>query len=563
MVLHMRPTLVSTVLLSNAITIVAQTSTSCPNPSTIELKLGNCTILGPEQADVNSWGIRIGVLNSSGLCVVPSTVVNTTFLTSSEICGDGQMVDVNGITMTAAQCRSRRGGYITRSSVPTAPTDSLDQQNQGWIGIKNVIQFAANATLQLLTETVTMVEGLITDGQQSTTSHLGLASSSILLQTLKGTGQIGALSWGLNSGSQSVEFPRDGSLVLGGYDSASLAGSFYEYDVVLDKLNNRICPLQILITGLTLNINGEVVETIVDNSDKLAACIEPYDNLFRLPKSDLGRFKDFYTKYTNSTAGALNPSDYKSTLLNLEPGIVYPKPAGAFNASLRFTINNELTVDIPHYEFERPLRGLDENGTVVLDQRNTELQIYGSPAPEDAPVLGKAFLSQLYLFVDYDRMKFSLAPQNLEAGTPLPKSSGGCPSSGTDTDTDSHTNLRTGLIVVGAVLGALLFLLVVLFVIHKVRGLPECLVVAGTWSRKRKQVKDPVDAEVAAELQKPNGASQPGSPASLRAVDGVGGAQQRDPNPQALNQPASPRNPAPLGIPVSNVGRRAAMTDVS
>ncbi|KAK3689333.1 hypothetical protein B0T22DRAFT_375669 [Podospora appendiculata] len=561
MVLHGRPTIISALLLGNA--LVAQISDVCANPSTIELKLGNCTILGPAQADVNSWGIRVGVLNSSGLCIVPSTVVNTTFLTSSEICGDGQLVDANDITMTVAQCRSRRGGYITRSSVPNVPTNTLDQQNQGWVGFKNVIQFAANATLQLLTETVTMVEGLITDGQQSTTSHLGLASSSTLLQTLKGTGQIGALSWGLNSGSQSVEFPRDGSLVLGGYDSASLAGSFYEYDIALNKLNNRICPLQILITGLTLNINGEVVETIVDNSDKLAACIEPYDNLFRLPKSDLERFKDFYTKYTNSTAATLNPSDYKGTLLNLEPGIVYPKSSGAFNASLRFTINNELTVDIPHYEFERPLRGLDENGTVVLVERYTELQIYGSPAPEDAPVLGKAFLSQLYLLVDYDKMKFSLAPQNLEAGTPLPKSSGDCPSSGTDTNASSDLNLRTGLIVVGAVLGALLLLLAVLFVVHKARGLPQWLVVAGSWRRNQKQVKVPVTDEDAGQLPKPNGASQPGNPVSPGAVASGGGTQPHDPVLHSLSQPATPRNPAPMGLPVSMVGRRTPIPDVS
>jgi hypothetical protein len=81
--------------------------------------------------------------------------------------------------------------------------------------------------------------------------------------------------------------------------------------------------------------------------------------------------------------------------LNLEPGIVYPSSSGDFNATLRFTINNELTVDIPHYELERPLRVLDTDGNPVLDMNYNELQIYATPAPEDGPVVGKAFLSQV------------------------------------------------------------------------------------------------------------------------------------------------------------------------
>jgi hypothetical protein len=98
-----------------------------------------------------------------------------------------------------------------------------------------------------------------------------------------------------------------------------------------------------------------------------------------------------YTKYSNLT---VPQSDY-SPLLDLEPGIVYPSSNGDFNASLRFTINNQLTVDIPYYELARPLRVLDTDGKPVLDTVYNELQIYATPAPEDGPLVGKAFLSQV------------------------------------------------------------------------------------------------------------------------------------------------------------------------
>ncbi|KAK0624929.1 hypothetical protein B0T17DRAFT_462990, partial [Bombardia bombarda] len=335
--------------------------------------------------------------------MVPSTVVNSTFLTTSEVCEGDNLKDDTGLLTTLNQCRSRRGGFVTRSVLSTAPIDGLSQLNKGWVGFGNVISYASSATLQLLTQSVTVVEGLITGGQMSTTSHMGLAAGSTLLDGLKKANLIGARSWGLNSGSQSVLFPRDGSLVLGGYDQASLAGPLFEYNVAIpDLLNNRYCPLQITITQLTLEIktpNSSASQPIITNSNKLPVCVEPYDNLFRMPEPILDQVQAFFKQHTSHLEDPVLPAAYSNKILNLEPGIVYPSSAGQFNATLRFTINNGLTVDIPSYEFQRPLRGLDANGSVVLDPDYNELQIYGSPAPEDGPVVGKAFLSQLYLFV--------------------------------------------------------------------------------------------------------------------------------------------------------------------
>ena len=257
---------------------------TCSLP-TIQFGLRNCTISAPDQTDVHSWGALLGVGGSAEICAVPSTVVNSTLLQSSEICSN-EWLNTGNFTMTAAQCRSRRGGFVTRANLPTAPTDGLDILNPGWVSLMRVdtstpFQFAARAALQIRDESVTMIEGLITQGQQHTASHIGLGEKSTLLQSLKSAGMIGARSWGLNAGSRSYSLPRDGSLVLGGYDESSVDGPFYNYSIATPNLlNNRPCPLQVAVTGMTLHVSngsGSLTRTndFLSQANALRVCIEP------------------------------------------------------------------------------------------------------------------------------------------------------------------------------------------------------------------------------------------------------------------------------------------------
>jgi hypothetical protein len=170
----------------------------------------------------------------------------------------------------------------------------------------------------------------------------------------------------------------------------------------------------------------------------------------------------------------VTPSEYQDHLANLEPGLVYPRSAAAaFNGSMRITLKGGLVVDIPVHEMQRPLRGLNSDGKPVLDPELTELQIYGREAPVFAPVLGKAFLSQVshflmdmsrdtclmsmgkqvYLFVDEESGTFKLAPQAPEVTTPVPVSSASCTTALSPSD--------KGLIAVGSVLGASIIGLIV------------------------------------------------------------------------------------------------------
>jgi hypothetical protein len=58
---------------------------ACPPP--IFLPLSNCTIAG---TTIDSWGLRLDLADPSQyLCVVPSTVVNSTLVISSNFCQTG------------------------------------------------------------------------------------------------------------------------------------------------------------------------------------------------------------------------------------------------------------------------------------------------------------------------------------------------------------------------------------------------------------------------------------------------------------------------------------------
>jgi hypothetical protein len=81
-----------------------------------------------------------------------------------------------------------------------------------------------------------------------------------------------------------------------------------------------------------------------------------------------------------------------------EPGLMYPSKTG-FNGSLRYVLENGFTVEIPNSELQHPLRGLDGNGSHLLEPNVTEVNIYGEPL--GAWVLGKVFLSRVRLRQHY------------------------------------------------------------------------------------------------------------------------------------------------------------------
>jgi hypothetical protein len=258
---------------------------------TIRLPFGNCSFSAASGSYVYSTGILLGVGSTDSVCGMPSTVLNSTLIQSSDVYADKWLSLKSGSTsvnMTIEQCRSRRGGYVDRDDLTAASSNdlsSLSKLNPGWVSITNdtdtPFRYAVEADLRMQDQSVTMLEGLISEGQQHAMSHIGLAEASTLLQSLKDADLVGAKSWGLDAGSQSFNAPRNGSLVLGGYDASSFEGGWFSYDIPkLNLVRKRSCPLQVQITHIELTAqigrNTSRSESPITPGNPLTACIEPW-----------------------------------------------------------------------------------------------------------------------------------------------------------------------------------------------------------------------------------------------------------------------------------------------
>jgi hypothetical protein len=259
----------------------ASAAPACPPFPLVQLALGNCTVLR-SGSDIHSFGIKASI-GGTEICLTPSTVTNDTFLTTSLLCEkESNRVDAEGIIMTESQCSSRRGHFITDFQVQDLSADTIRQKNPSWTNLgDNEIGTAAKTTLKLYDQSVDLDVVLITSGKHFTASHLGLGSASPFLQKLKQLGLINSLSWGINVGSQSVLSPRRGSLVLGGYDQASVvSSSFSDYPITNNPIGGRVCPLQVTVHNLTWipdeTDRGKMnkVDIITKASEK-PWCIEP------------------------------------------------------------------------------------------------------------------------------------------------------------------------------------------------------------------------------------------------------------------------------------------------
>ena len=265
-------------LLALPLVQTARAATSC-GLTTISLPIKSCNLKLTDQT-VFSWGVQVSVKGTQ-LCASPSTVVSTCLLEHENVCSADQLKNSG---MTARQCKSRRGNFLSNGGIDVASaaeTDSLASQNENWgILMNGLVPFdlATSSPLQIQVDTsVPMISGIIDRGLNHSNSHLALDDRSFLLRGLRDGGQIHANSWAIDSGSSSNLSQRSGTLTLGGYVPGKFVGRPIEYDMKSygKRLGGRRCPLQINITQLVVNV-GNSSKTLVYSEDQpLSSCIEP------------------------------------------------------------------------------------------------------------------------------------------------------------------------------------------------------------------------------------------------------------------------------------------------
>ena len=248
-------------------------SSTCPTP--LFLQLSNCTIAG---TNVDSWGLMLDLANPSQyVCVCPSTVTNSTLVISSAFC----QTDTN---ITNAQCESLSGNTFNTSAAGTSYNPSsagaVLAPNPTWNELSPVALLAGTTILQLPPndELSKYPIGIITSGDNQNVGHFGLANDSDFLHAAVSNGLIPANGFGLNAGSQSVANPRDGGLVLGGYDLASVDGAFTNFSITGADSSERDCPLEVVIEELVLRFplaEGYTDVTLTSSGILIPACVEP------------------------------------------------------------------------------------------------------------------------------------------------------------------------------------------------------------------------------------------------------------------------------------------------
>lgn len=199
--------------------------------------------------------------------------------------------------------------------------------------------------------------------------------------------------WGLDAGDRSLT-PRDGTLVVGGYDTSRFVGNLTTFP--LGNWTQQPCPLQVVVTDVWyLAPDSPTRDSLFEgNSNSMVACVEPFQQRFTFLPSMVERFA-LWTRYNDSYPSLTFPVD--------------SSPPGA----LEIRLDNGYVTTIPNDHLFTPKRGSDENGHyVVTNSSIVETGIEYNVDKTDAgvrPILGGLFLTFNYLVVDYDSDQFHMA----------------------------------------------------------------------------------------------------------------------------------------------------------
>ena len=227
-------------------------------PSPIFFRLSNCTIAPSTDFPdgVDSWGLQLGLASpAQKQCFCPSMTVNNTVVMTKQIC-------VNITSGTYSQCVSDRGGVFNEQEATAGFTPSQEglAPDPVWDGFNPAFAGSANASVQFPSD-VTLPSypiALADVAPNASLSQLGLANDSVFLREVVNAGWSSIPAFSILAGSQSVQQPRDGHLMIGGYDAASLAGPFSNFTISnTTTAGGRVCSLQVEIDSLILSLPGQ------------------------------------------------------------------------------------------------------------------------------------------------------------------------------------------------------------------------------------------------------------------------------------------------------------------
>ncbi|KAL8749216.1 MAG: hypothetical protein Q9184_006896 [Pyrenodesmia sp. 2 TL-2023] len=363
----------------------AAVSVDCSVPP-LSLSWSNITVSANGIAVTRGIELGIGTPNQI-FSLRPSTIVNNTRVANVLDCGSA----------TNTSCVGGKGGVFDSSKSSTFVVSLKNRWNGSaadtetatgaYVYFNDVIDFQANGTV--LGYPLVMNS----DIASGPAAGLPLGQNSSFLAAVTEARVAPSSVWALDAGDRSLS-PRDGNLVVGGYDTSRFTGDLTAFPI--GNWTQLPCPLQVTVTQVWYFTPGSTRRnSLFDrNTTSMVACVEPFQHRFTFLPSMVKQFARF-TGHNNTY-----------------PSLTFPSPP---SGAIEIQLDNGYRTIIPNDHLFTPKRGSDKDGRYVVTNSSIfESGIEDNTDNQDGdsdlrPILGGLFLTYSYLVVDYDNSQFRMA----------------------------------------------------------------------------------------------------------------------------------------------------------
>lgn len=289
------------------------------------------------------------------------------------------------------------------------------------------------------------------------------------MHLLKNESAIPSLSYSYNAGAPYRLNKALGSLILGGYDTSAYQDTNSSYDFLSDQSRDLTIGVQ------SISTNASADNTVLQSS-QIAMFIDSSVAELYLPLDACHAFEKAFGLTYNTSLDMYLVSDALHSKLTDE------NPTVTFTLTTAITGGSTFNITFPYASFD-----LQANPPLV--KKASRYFPLKRAANETQYVLGRTFLQEAYLIVDYERGNFSVHPRVWNASaesnivTILPL---GAKASTPNTDSSSHS--LSGGAIAGIVIGVCVAILAVAVAILRFLVLP----------RRKKAAAESPQADVAA-----------------------------------------------------------------
>ncbi|KAM0470888.1 hypothetical protein ACHAPX_009641 [Trichoderma viride] len=344
----------------------------------------------------SSFELRVGT-PAQNLRLLPGTSSTQTLVVLPEGC---QIIKVN-------DCANSRGDLFNTTASHTWKDIGLFE-----LGFENSLGFTDNGDfghdtvgLGYLGSGGPVVNNSIIAGIAGTEFYLGVLAlnprptnfttqnepQQSFMQLLKNSSAIPSLSYSYNAGAPYRLNKALGSLILGGYDTSAYQDTDSSYKFFSDQSRDLSIGIQ------SISTNASADNTVLQ-SDLISMFIDSAVAEIYLPLDACHAFEKAFGLTYNTTLEMYLVSDSLHSKLTKE------NPAVTFEVTTPITGGSSFNITFPYASF-------DLTANPPLIKATSRYFPLKRAANDTQYVLGRTFLQEAYLIVDYERGNFSVHPR--------------------------------------------------------------------------------------------------------------------------------------------------------